>query len=150
MLLARNFPDTKPGKILDIGSGCGILSILANIRYPYAEIHAIDIDPRAVALSELNFNRSNRISAWGSDLFDQVMDRDYDLIISNIPAKPTKEVHEQFIKQALTHLKKNGWLYIVGAGHLKTFLERILKRHFGESQVVKRSRSYTVLAAQKK
>jgi 16S rRNA G1207 methylase RsmC len=147
MLLGRNLPDTKPGKILDVGSGTGLLSLLAHSRYPYAEIHAIDIDPRAVALTELNFERSDNLTAWGSNLFDTVMDRDYDLIVSNIPAKPTKEVHMEFIEQSFAHLKIGGGVYIVAAGRLRTYLLRIMKDVFGNSEKVAHNKTHTVVAS---
>lgn len=149
MLLGRNLPETKPGKLLDIGSGTGLLSLLAHSRYPYAEIHAIDIDPRAVALSELNFQRSDNLTAWGSNLFDTVMDRDYDLIMSNIPAKPTKEVHTELIEGSFSHLKVGGSLYIVAAGRLKTYLLRIMKQSFGNSEKIGHNKTHTVIAATK-
>jgi 16S rRNA (guanine1207-N2)-methyltransferase len=149
MLLGRNLPETKPGKILDIGSGTGLLSLLAHARYPYTEIHAIDIDPRAVALSELNFQRSDNLTAWGSNLFETVMDRDYDLIISNIPAKPTKEVHTELIEGSFSHLKVGGSLYIVAAGRLKTYLLRIMKQSFGNSRKEGHNKTHTIVAATK-
>ncbi len=149
MLLARNLPDSKPGKILDMGCGCGLLSILAHEKYPFAEIHGIDIDPRAIALSELNFQRSQNLSTWGSNLFERVIDRDYGLIMSNIPAKPTKEVHTEFIEESFHHLNANGYIYLVAAGRLSTFLIRLLEKTYGNSEKIARNRTHTVVAAQK-
>jgi 16S rRNA G1207 methylase RsmC len=149
MLLARNLPDSKPGKILDIGCGCGILSLLAHERYPYAEIHGIDIDPRAIALSELNFQRSQQLSTWGSNLFDRIVDRDYDLLISNIPAKPTKEVHTELIDQSISHLKNGGSIYLVAAGRLSSYLRRLLDKTYGSSEKIARNKTHTVIASQK-
>ena len=31
-------------KVLDIGTGCGVISLMMAQRMPHAEIHAIDID----------------------------------------------------------------------------------------------------------
>lgn len=149
MLLGRNLPETKPGKILDIGSGTGLLSLLAHTRYPYAEIHAVDIDPRAVALSDLNFQLSDNLTVWGSNLFDTVMDRDYDLIMSNIPAKPTKEVHTELIEGSFSHLKVGGSLYIVATGRLRTFLLRIMEQSFGNSKKAGHNKTHTVIASTK-
>lgn len=149
LLLGRNLPDSKPGKILDIGCGCGILSIIASFKYPAAEIHGIDIDPRAVALSELNFEFSDRLSAWGSNLFERVMDRDYDLIITNIPAKPTKEVHTELIEQSFNHMRNGGKIYIVAAGRLKKYLIRLLDKTYGNSDTIGRNKTHTVVAAVK-
>ena len=149
LLLGRNLPDTRPGKILDIGCGCGLLSLIAHHNYSAAEIHGIDIDPRAVALSELNFERSGRLSAWGSNLFERVMDTDYDLIISNIPAKPTKEVHTELIEQSFNHLREGGAIYIVAAGRLKKYLVRLLNETYGNSDTIGRNKTHTVIAARK-
>jgi 16S rRNA G1207 methylase RsmC len=107
----------------------------------------VDIDPRAIACSELNFREVPGLSAWGSNLFSHVLDRDYDLIVSNIPAKPTKEVHTELIAEAKTHLRQGGQIYIVAAGRLYKYLARLLDNTFGNSEKIAHSRSHTVVAA---
>ncbi len=155
ILLAENLPQTGIGKILDVGCGSGILSILASRIHPAAEIHAVDIDPRAVALSQLNFETfgttgQGSLTAWASNLFDQVIDRDYDLVLSNIPAKASKEVHQDFIDETYTHLRDGGWVYIVAAGRLQKYLKRLLEEKFGNCEKIARNKTHTVVAAGKK
>lgn len=45
-------------RILDIGTGTGVLSLLMAQRFPEAEIHAVEIDDDAVKDASLNFSES--------------------------------------------------------------------------------------------
>lgn len=83
----------KGGKrILDIGSGTGLISLLMAQRYPDAKIQGIDIDAEAVAQSVENVNASpfkERISISLNDLNSldatEFPDSHYDCIVSNPP-----------------------------------------------------------------
>ena len=45
-------------KILDIGTGTGVLSLMLAQRYPESEITAIEIDDQAIRDAEVNFRNS--------------------------------------------------------------------------------------------
>lgn len=79
-----------PSRILDIGTGSGLISLMMAQRFPDSEITAIEIDSRAARQAKENVSRSvfaNRIQVVCSDFFDWNTDPDnhYDLIISNPP-----------------------------------------------------------------
>lgn len=78
----------NPKRILDIGTGTGVLSLMMAQKYPSAEIVAIDIDPLAANRANKNF-RSNSIGvncyAERHDIRDYVSNEQFDLIISNPP-----------------------------------------------------------------
>ena len=76
-------------KILDVGTGCGVIALMMAQREPDAEISAIDIDAPSVEEAAENF----RISPWRERLRSNLMSFEellhlpgrFDLIISNPP-----------------------------------------------------------------
>ena len=84
----------SPQKILDIGTGSGILSLCAASLWPSAEILAGDIDDEAVIVSAGNAKTNrldNRIKTFLSDGCQNPLiaaAAPYDLILSNILANP--------------------------------------------------------------
>ena len=75
-------------RILDVGSGTGVISLMLAQRFPDAQVDALDIDECAVAQAEENFKRSEwgeRLSALHGMVQRYRPDRKYDLIVSNPP-----------------------------------------------------------------
>ena len=82
-------------RILDIGTGSGLIALMLAQRCPDAQIAAIDIDPDAVAQARENFAASpwsDRLHVAQSSLQEWQMgngkcgnDKWYDLIVSNPP-----------------------------------------------------------------
>ena len=73
---------------LDLCTGSACLAILIAINYPNAMVDAIDISDDALAVAQRNINDyelQGRVRAIKSDLFQNVADKKYDLIISNPP-----------------------------------------------------------------
>lgn len=72
---------------LDIGTGCGVLSLML-AQKGVAKIDAVDIDEPSVYEAATNFEASrwrDRISAYHADIRRFGFGRKYDLIISNPP-----------------------------------------------------------------
>jgi release factor glutamine methyltransferase len=79
--------DIKDKKILEIGSGSGLISLVA--AQQGAIVTAIDINPKAVENTRLNAGINELyISVYYSDLFSKVPAVDYDLILINPPYYP--------------------------------------------------------------
>lgn len=81
---------SKAERILDIGAGSGILSLMLAQRNPLASITAVDIDQPSANEANINFLSSrwrNRLKAVCADirLYDQQNDNRFELIISNPP-----------------------------------------------------------------
>lgn len=90
MLGAIAQPQQQPVRILDIGTGCGILALMMAQRYTDAQVTAIDIDAKTIEVAAANFARSpwsDRLKARNIDLqeFAKQSQTTYDLIISNPP-----------------------------------------------------------------
>ena len=139
----------KIGRVLDLCTGSGCLAILAAHAFPQAEVDAVDIFPGALEVARRNiadYKLDDRIAIIQSDLFGQIAQKKYDLIISNPPyvAAPAMAIlpqeyrHEpqlalgsgadglditrQILAHAATHLNPGG-LLIVEIGHNRDALE---------------------------
>ncbi len=80
-----------PGKVLDIGAGTGLLSLIMAQENPAVTITALEPDEQAASEAAYNFTESpwrNRLSVIKSDLASHTSgynNRAYDFIISNPP-----------------------------------------------------------------
>ncbi|MDH2917710.1 MAG: 50S ribosomal protein L3 N(5)-glutamine methyltransferase [Sideroxydans sp.] len=135
--------------VLDMCTGSGCLAILAAHEFPNAQVDAVDLSPDALHVAAHNitdYELQDRVQLIQSDLFSQLGERRYDLIISNPPyvdapsvaALPQEYLHEPelslgsgadgldatriILKNAAQHLSENGIL-IVEIGHNRDLLE---------------------------
>lgn len=80
-----------PGKVktaLDMCTGSGCLAILMAHAYPDADIDAVDISSDALAVAQRNvsdYGLAARINLIRSDLFANLPEKSYDLIVCNPP-----------------------------------------------------------------
>ena len=75
-------------RILDIGTGSGLIALMLAQRFPNAIIDGIDIDPSAVLQAKDNFSASpfsTRLHAYSSPLQEWQPQEKYDMIVSNPP-----------------------------------------------------------------
>lgn len=72
-------------RTLDLGTGCGVLALLASSHSE--QVWATDKNPRAVAFAEFNaqLNGIANVECLSGDLFEPVAGRRFDLMISNPP-----------------------------------------------------------------
>ncbi len=80
----------RANRILDIGTGTGVIAIMLGQRTSKALVHGIDIDPEAAKQAEENMAAcgwSNRLRSFTGSIQDYVLksDTQYDLIVSNPP-----------------------------------------------------------------
>lgn len=75
-------------RILDIGTGTGVLSLIMHRAFPGARIIAIDREPAAVTLCDYNFSKSagrDLLSVSVQDVFSLDTQTRFDLIVCNPP-----------------------------------------------------------------
>jgi ribosomal protein L3 glutamine methyltransferase len=73
---------------LDLCTGSGCLAVLLAHAFPEADIDAADVSSDALAVAQRNvsdYGLADRINLIRSDLFDNLPEKSYDLIISNPP-----------------------------------------------------------------
>ena len=75
-------------RILDLGTGSGIIALTLAAEWPQAQVLASDISDEALAVAQENATRLNlgsRVKFIRSDWFAGVPDQRFDLIVSNPP-----------------------------------------------------------------
>jgi len=88
-------PDKPVKRAVDVCTGSGCLAILLAHRFAGARVDALELSPDALAVARLNVathRLGRRVQLFHSDVFDAVPAVKYDLIISNPPYVPTREL----------------------------------------------------------
>ena len=90
LLLSALLPAQKAENVLEIGVGCGVISLLLAQRYSRACIHGVEIDFPSVCEAQENYRRSpfkDRLSVQHISVQDYARSsvKSYDLIVSNPP-----------------------------------------------------------------
>jgi len=80
----------RGGKLLDVGTGTGILAIAAALLHPGSQVMGIDVDPKAVEVARENV-AINRVSITQIEILERqpkhFAGRAFDLIVANLTAE---------------------------------------------------------------
>jgi ribosomal protein L3 glutamine methyltransferase len=148
----------EPRRILDLCAGSGCIAVACAMAFPEAEVDAVELDPRALAVLKRNVARhgvQGRVEPIRSDLFAKLKGRRYGLIVSNPPYVPTarwrrmpKEYHHEpklaleagadgmdlvarILREAPAHLERDGVLVCEVGGSVREF-----NRRFAQAPVI--------------
>lgn len=81
-------------QVLDIGAGSGNIALAVAQEFPRAEVWAVDRSEKALAVARQNAHENgleSRIHFLKSDLFSELADEKFDVIVSNPPYIPIGE-----------------------------------------------------------
>lgn len=87
----------EPKRILDMCTGSGCIAIACAERFPNAEIDAVDLSFDALNVAEINIERHQRqhqVFPLQSDLFSNLPQDKYDLIVTNPPYVDQEDLDE--------------------------------------------------------
>ena len=137
--------------ILDIGTGSACIACACATAFRHARVDAVDVDDDAIEVANknvLSHKLEQRVSIIKSNLFEQLKDKTYDVIISNPPyvgndemqSLPKEYLHEpsqaleasdnglelveKILKQASSHLSDNGVLVVEVGNSMDALVER--------------------------
>lgn len=146
----------KPNaRLIDLGTGSGIIAITLAAEYPQLQVTAVDNSPEALAIAAKNarLNQTPNIHFLLSDWFTDVPEENYDFIISNPPYIAPDDPHlsqgdvcfepdsaliaEQqglqdillITEQSQRYLNKTGYLILEHGYNQKQSVYDILQRH---------------------
>ena len=119
-------------RILDIGCGYGVVSVVLKRFFEKAKILSTDVNERALELTKENIQKNNRTDDFEvrkSFVFDNISEN-FDVIFSNPPIRAGKQVIFEIYEKSFFHLNKNGEFYCViqtkhGAKSTKKKLEEL-------------------------
>ena len=136
---------------IDLGCGYGPLGLTMAKLAPKGRHLLVDKDFVAVEYSQKNaeLNGLKNTEIILSNGFNQVGDRRFDVIVSNLPAKTGKELYYLYFYDALERLNPGGRIYVVTISGLRQFVSRAFKEVFGNYKKVKQGKVYTVAMAVK-
>lgn len=82
----QDWPADRPPRIVDLGTGSGIVAISLALECPQAEVVAVDLSPGALAIARNNAGRLGaRVDFREGSWFAPLAGERFDLIVSNPP-----------------------------------------------------------------
>lgn len=98
----------NPKRILDVGTGCGVIAMILGYRFPQAKVDAIDIDKNSIIEANLNFKNSSmrdRLRALLKKFPEDLTESEglYDMIVSNPPYFDSGVIHPTTPREKARH-----------------------------------------------
>jgi 16S rRNA G1207 methylase RsmC len=137
---------------IDLGCGYGVLGMTAARECPNGQHTLIDKDFMAVEYARRNCEKNGlkNVDVHLSNGFNHVAaDKDFSLVMSNLPAKVGKEQHYLYFLDAYERMRQGGRFYVVTINGLRQFMKRSFTEVFGNSEKVKQGKTYTITMAVK-
>jgi release factor glutamine methyltransferase len=149
--------EKRESRILDVGTGSGVIAISLATKFPEAKVLAVDVSDDALALAQENavtLNLKDRVQFLKSRLLENV-EGAFDLIVANLPYISTQDRHtlsrevlhdpedalfagaqgdelvRELIDQAPTRLRPGGLLSLeIGLGQSETLLSGLAEKNY--------------------
>jgi 16S rRNA (guanine1207-N2)-methyltransferase len=112
-LLIRSLPPVD-GRVLDLGCGYGVIGISIASMNPNVHVTMVDINERAVSLTEQNIelNGLQNAEAFQSNGFEGV-EGPFDAIVTNPPIRAGKKIIYPLFEESIHYLESGGAIYLV-------------------------------------
>jgi release factor glutamine methyltransferase len=96
-LSLAQIPANQPCRIVDLGTGSGIIAITLAAERPYAQVSATDISATALQIAKANAlkHKVGHIQFYQSNWFESIPAGKFDLIVSNPPYLAVDDEHLQ-------------------------------------------------------
>lgn len=139
------------GSLLDLGCGYGPVTVILGNMNDKIKIDSVDINERAVFLTEKNVKLNNikNANVFVSNIYENI-NKTYDYIVTNPPIRCGKDTIRSFLKNAIDYLNKSGELWFVmrknhGALSIKKELETIY-----DTEIINKEKGFYIIKCIKK
>ena len=157
LLISRFKSEIASSRMVDVGTGSGVIALTLAAEFPAAEIVGVDISEDALMLARENaeqLNLADRVRFLRSNLFENVQPN-FDLIVANLPYVSTEdrqklsrevlrdpeaalfagprgdELVRQLIVQAASWLRPGGILAMeIGIGQSETLVAALAEKNY--------------------
>jgi len=157
LLISKFQVPSSKSRIIDVGTGSGVIALSLAAKFREAEIHASDISDDALALARENairLNLGDRVQFLRSNLLEAV-NGTFDLIVANLPYIAAQDRHtlsrevlhdpevalfasehgaelvRKLIEQAAARLRLGGMLALeIGVGQSEAFLSILAAKNY--------------------
>lgn len=137
---------------IDLGCGYGVLGMTASRECPNGQHLLIDKDFVAVEYAKINCQKNGLTNAkvqLSNGFYHVDKSLKFSLVMSNLPAKASKEQHYLYLLDAYNAMQSGGRFYVVTINGLRDFMKRSFTEVFGNADKIKQGKTYTVTMAVK-
>lgn len=125
-------PKKRVKRVVDVCTGSGCLAILLAHQFADAKVDAIELSPEAMTVAKFNVathGLGKRIKLFHSDVFDAVPPAKYDIILSNPPYVPTRE-----LRSLPAEFKNEPQMALDGGSDGLAIIRKLLRQSAGRLQ----------------
>jgi 16S rRNA (guanine1207-N2)-methyltransferase len=144
--------DVKPDEVaLDLGCGYGPIGLSIAKNAPEGFCTMVDKDFVAIEYAKKNarLNNINNVDIYLSDGCNHLKQESFTLVVTNLPAKTSKEHYYLFFYDAFLRMKPGARIYVVVISGLRKFIDKAFTEIFGNHKKIKQGQTYTVAMATK-
>lgn len=136
---------------LDLGCGYGPIGLTIALKAVKGSCTMVDKDFVAIEYAKKNarLNNISNVDIYLSDGCNHLKQESFTLVVTNLPAKTSKEHYYLFFYDAYLRMKPGARIYVVVISGLRKFIAKAFTEIFGNHKKIKQGKTYTVAMATK-
>jgi len=149
LLLAENMILKDNATVLDLGCGYGVLGVVYAKLCPSSTVYMVDVNELALELARMNVKLNNvrNVKVRKSDLYSNISNMSFDVVICNPPVSLGMNFNERLIKETYEHLNNDGIFQVVYPLKMSDRFLEVLKKYFRHVETLARSGTHKVFIA---